>query len=50
MNALEAMVKLVSRRLRAAIESSLRAEGVRESEIELQAIDALRLALTEAGA
>jgi len=48
-NALEAMVKLVSRRLRTAIESNLRAEGVRESEIELQAIDALRLALGEAG-
>jgi len=50
MNQLEAAVKLVTRRLRAAIEASLRAEGVRESEIEAQAVHALRLALGEAGA
>jgi hypothetical protein len=49
LNALEAMVKLVTRRLRDGIERQLRAEGVRESEIEAQAVHALRLALGEAG-
>lgn len=48
-HALEATVKLVTRRLRAAIESTLRAEGVREGEIEMQAVEVLRLALGEAG-
>lgn len=47
--ALEAMVKLVTRRLRAAIERQLRVEGVRESQIEMQAVHALRMALGEAG-
>jgi hypothetical protein len=48
-NAIEAAMKLVTRRLRAAIEAHLRAEGVRESEIEQQAVQVLRLALGEAG-
>ncbi len=47
-HALEAMVKLVTRRLRAGIHATLRAEGVRESEIEEQTVEALRLALGEA--
>lgn len=46
--ALEAAVKLVTRRLRTAIEANLRADGVRESEIEEQAVHALRMALGEA--